>query len=65
MLIERLKSKDIPQIIKLYKELVGHETALDVAVNKYNEILEGENQCILVAKEDDEIIGTLMGVVSL
>ncbi|WP_297439243.1 GNAT family N-acetyltransferase [uncultured Clostridium sp.] len=63
MIIERLKIEDIPKLIKLYKELVNRETDLDIACNKYNEILKDENQCILVAKENDEIIGTLMGVV--
>lgn len=63
MIIEKLKIEDLPKVIKLYKELVGSETNIDIATSKYLEILKDDRYCILVAKENDEILGTLMGVI--
>lgn len=62
MKIERLQSNDIPQLLELYKELVPFESSADTATDNYRAIIGNEDYCLVVAKEDTEILGSALGV---
>lgn len=61
MRIEKLCREDIPELLKLYEELVSANINLEMAEKKYLEIVNNEDYIILVAK-DNKILGTVMGV---
>ena len=63
MIIKKLNIDEIPELIKLYDELVTVKNELDVIQKKYQEIINNDDYIILVAKEEEEkIIGTAMGI---
>lgn len=61
MIIKKLSIDEIPELIKLYDELVPVKNELEILQKKYQEILNNDDYIILVAKEDN-IIGTAMGI---
>lgn len=61
MVIEKLHVEDIPQLIKLYEELVPVKNELEIIQKKYQEIVNDNDYVIFVAKEE-EIVGTAMGI---
>lgn len=63
MIIEKLKKEEIPEMIELYKELTDYENNLEDSINVYKKMLADENYYLLVAKEDDKIVGTVLGIV--
>ena len=63
MIIERLKVEDIPKLIDLYFELVSMKTDSVDAVKKYEEMLKDDKYYVIVAKESDEIIGSVLAIV--
>ena len=63
MIIEKLKKEDIPQILELYKELVDYENNLPVSQQVYEKMLADDNYYLLVAKDGDTIMGSVLGVV--
>ncbi len=63
MIIERLQIEDIDKVIALYTQLVDFENDIDTSEEIYQKMLENENYHLLVAKENDEILGTALGVV--
>ncbi len=63
MIIEKLKKADIPQLLELYKELVDFENTIEQANEVYEKMLADENYYLLVAKEEDKIVGTVLGIV--
>lgn len=62
MIIEKLKINDIPQVLELYKTLVPFSFSLDNSFDTYQKMLANQNYCLIVAKEDDNIIGTVLGI---
>ena len=63
MIIEKLKKEDISSLIELYFELVSIKTDIDTAREKYEEILKNDKYYIIVAKENNEIIGSVLAIV--
>jgi GNAT superfamily N-acetyltransferase len=63
MTIELLKKEEIPELLELYKELGDFEMDLEESKKAYDKMLSDENYYLLVAKEDDKIIGTVLGIV--
>lgn len=63
MVIDKLQIKDIESLLELYNELVDIENDKDIAINKYKEILENDNYLLIVAKDGDEVVGSILGVV--
>ena len=61
MIIKKLSIDEIPELIKLYDELVPVKNELEVLQKKYQEIINNDDYIILVAKEE-EIVGTAMGI---
>lgn len=62
MIIEKLKEKDISELLELYKALVPFESSLQKAAKTYEEMQENENYLLLVAKEENEIVGSMLGI---
>lgn len=62
MIIEKLKRSDIPKLLELYKELVDCNNALNTSTEIYEKMLEDEKYIILVAKEDDKILGSILAI---
>lgn len=62
MTIEKLKIEDLSQVLELHKTLVPFEIAFDKSLNIYKEMLKNENYYLVVAKEDNDIIGCAIGI---
>jgi hypothetical protein len=62
MLIEKLKIEDIQGLLELYKELTPFENSLEKSIEIYRDMLQDEQYLIVVAKEDNEVIGSEFGV---
>ena len=63
MHIERLKKQEIPQLLALYKELADYENSVEICEQIFYKIDSDENYYLLVAKENNKIIGTALGIV--
>jgi predicted N-acetyltransferase YhbS len=62
MIIEKLNIDDIPNLLKLYDELISFESSLDKSIETYKEMLMDENYFLIVAKEDTKIVGSVLGI---
>lgn len=63
MEIGRLKCEEIAKVIKLYRELVEEDSKIEVATEIYKEMMENPNYLLAVAREDNEIVGTMEAIV--
>lgn len=63
MKIEKLKFENIKDVIKFYNKLLPVKNNLNKTKNKYKKIVKNKNYITLVAKIEDEIVGTLTGIV--
>ena len=62
MVIEKLKIEDIQSLLELYKELTPFENSLEKSIEIYKEILQDDQYLIVVAKDNNEVIGSVFGV---
>ena len=62
LVIEKLQAVDIPNVLELYKSLIPFETSLEKSLEMYQEISTNENYFLAVAKEDGEILGSVLGI---
>ena len=62
MIIEKLKIEDVEDLLELYKKLTPFENSLEKSIEIYKEMLQEEQYLIVVAKEDDKVIGSVLGV---
>lgn len=62
MIIEKLKIEDISQVLDLHKSIVPYEFSEEEAVQIYKDMSLNEKYYLAVAKEDNKIIGTAMGI---
>ena len=62
MVIEKLKLEDIQGLLELYKALTPFENSLEKSIEIYKEILQDDQYLILVAKDNNEVIGSVFGV---
>ena len=60
--IEKLKKEDIPELLELYKTLIPFETSLDRSLEAYKEMLLDENYFLFVAKDNNEVVGSALGI---
>ncbi len=61
--IEKLKIEDIVEVSNLLRNLVPFKFSDNEAYKKYIKIINNPNYLIVVAKEDDKIIGTVSGII--
>lgn len=62
MIIEKLKIEDLSQVLELHKTIIPFAISYDEAFEIYNEMLLNENYFCAVAKENEEIIGSAIGI---
>jgi len=62
MIIEMLKLEDIPELLELYKELGPFEYSFKNSLETYKKMLMDEDYLLLVAKDDNKIIGSVLGI---
>ena len=62
MILEKLKIEDLSQVIELHKTLIPFEISFEKSSGNYKEMLSNENYYLVVAKEDDEVIGSALGI---
>lgn len=60
MIVEKLQFKDIDQLIELYKDLTPFENSIEKSKKLYEEMIEDENYLLLVAKEENKVIGSVL-----
>lgn len=62
MIIEKLKIEELSQVLELHSTIIPFEISIDKALETYKEMLLDENYFLVIAKEDEEIIGTATGI---
>lgn len=62
MIIEKLKLEDIEGLLELYKELTPFENSLEKSIEIYKEILQDDQYLIVVAKDNNKVIGSASGI---
>ena len=62
MIIEKLNFKDIDQLIELYKDLTPFKNDFEKSQEIYEEMIKDENYLLLIAKEGDKVIGSVLGI---
>lgn len=61
--IDKITKDDLPGLKYLYEDAFGSITDLDKMASLFDEIKDNANQIILVAKEDNKILGSVLGVI--
>jgi len=62
MIIEKLNIEDLSQVLELHSTLIPFEISFDKSFETYKELLNNENYYIIVAKEDNKVIGSVTGI---
>lgn len=62
MIIEKLKTEDIQELLNLYKELIDCENSVNKSVEIYKEMLKDDKYLLLVAKENNQIVGSILAI---
>ena len=61
MIIEKLRTAHVPQAVTLQQQIVPYPIDLDAAVKQYETMCRQEDCLVLVAREDETILGTVSG----
>jgi len=61
MIIEKLRQQDVLQTAALQQQIVPYHIDADYAIKQYETMVHREDCCVLVAREDDTILGTVSG----
>lgn len=62
MIIEKMRVEDIPQVTALQQSLMPYPVCYDNAESIYRQLLHNEDYFLAVAREGDEILGTVTGI---
>lgn len=62
MIMEKLKIEDLSGVLELHKTLIPFEISFDRSIDIYREMLMDENYFLLVAKDDNKVIGSALGI---
>jgi GNAT superfamily N-acetyltransferase len=62
IVIEKLRVEDIPDLLELYKKLVPFEISMEKSLELYHEMSTNENYFIAVAKENNQLLGSALGI---
>ncbi|TBL68582.1 GNAT family N-acetyltransferase [Paenibacillus thalictri] len=63
MIIRELIEDDIPQLERLYRQFWGEESSIEIMKKQFNKLHENESYIFLCAVENNELIGSVMGVI--
>lgn len=62
MIIEKLNIGDLSQVLELHSALIPFEISFDKSLEIYKEMLKNENYYLVVAKEENKVIGSAIGI---
>ncbi|OOM78284.1 GNAT family N-acetyltransferase [Clostridium sp. BL-8] len=62
MIVEKLKIEELSQVLELHKDIIPFAISFDKAFEMYNEMLLDDNYFVAVAKEEEEVIGSAIGI---
>lgn len=62
MVIEKLKLEDLNELLDLYNELTPYENSIGKSTEIYKEILKDDKYLLLVAKDNDRIVGSALAI---
>lgn len=62
MIIKKLKAEDIAELLELYNALIPFEKSIDKSLEIYKKMLTDENYLLLVAKENNVVLGSALGI---
>ena len=62
VVIEKLNVEDIPHLLELYKDLIPFDMSSEKSLELYKEISTNENYFLAVAKENNELLGSALGI---
>ena len=60
MIVEKLKIEEIPSLLNLYRESFNVEDCDKISQDMYKDIVNDEKCAILVAKENNNIVGSVL-----
>ncbi len=63
MIIREMITDDIPQLAQLYKQFWAEESCVAAMYTKFNKFQENGSHILLSAVENNQLIGSVMGVV--
>ena len=61
MIIEKLRQEDVRQTVALQQQIVPYSVDADAAVVQYETMAQLDDCLVLVAREEDQILGTVSG----
>lgn len=61
MIIEKLRQADVLQAVELQQQIVPYHIDPDYAANHYKTMEQSEDCCVLVAREGEQLLGTVSG----
>ena len=63
--IEKLKREDIPELLDLYEQLLSFDKNVERSKAVYENMLENDNYFLFVVKDENQIVGSALGVCCL
>jgi len=63
MIVREMIKEDIPQLAQLFKQFWGEESCVDTMKIKFNKFQENGSHILLSAIENNQLIGSVMGVI--
>ncbi len=63
MIVREMVIGDIPQLANLYKQFWNEDSCVDTMYQKYNQFLKEGSHILLSAVENNQLIGSVMGVI--
>lgn len=63
MIIREMVLEDIPALAQLYKQFWNEDACLETMHHQFNKLYKRDTHILLSAVENDELIGSVMGVI--
>lgn len=63
IVIEKLKEENLSGLKELYEDAFGGKTDLNKMLETFTSIKEDPNHIVLIAKEQEKVVGTVLGVI--
>lgn len=63
--IRKMKKSDLPQLQKMYRDLIPEGVSMEVLENNYYRTVDRPEYFLAVAADDDKVLGSTMGIVCI
>jgi len=63
MIIEKVMKEELPELLELYKSLVPFDCNIEKSEKTYEEIIKNEKYHLIGAKENGELLGSMLAIV--